>query len=76
MKVEAVVVFRLQASSLSQTGAILDEVLERARERDDIEVGQVNVVTPPGVTPVTLPPISAGREYVPGGPRPGGVNGS
>ena len=76
MKVEATVVFRLQASSLAETGVVLDDLLGRARERDDVEVGQVNVITPPGATPVSLPAVATAREYAPGVPRSGGVDGS
>jgi hypothetical protein len=76
MKVEATVVFKLQASSLAETGAVLDDVLGRARERDDVEVGQVNVMTPPGATPVSLPAVMTGREYAPGVPRSGGMDAS
>jgi hypothetical protein len=76
MKVEATVVFRLQASSLAETGAVLDDVLGRARSRDDVEVGQVNVTTPPGATPVSLPAVTAAREYGPGVPRARGMDGS
>jgi hypothetical protein len=76
MKVEATVVFRLQAGSLAEAGAVLDEVLGRARERDDVEVGQVSVTTPPGPTPVSLPPVASGREYAPGIPRSRGMDGS
>ena len=75
MKVEATVVFRLQASSLAETGAVLDDVLGRARERDDVDVGQVNVTTPPGATPVSLPAVSTRAEYPPGVPRPGSADG-
>jgi hypothetical protein len=76
MKVEATVVFRFQASSLAETGAVLDDVLERARERDDVEVGQVNVTTPPGTTPVSLPAVSTTGAYPPGIPRSAGMDGS
>jgi hypothetical protein len=76
MKVEATVVFRLQASSLAETGAVLDDVLGRARDRDDVEVGQVNVTTPPGATPVSLPAVTVAREHGPGVPRSRGMDGS
>jgi hypothetical protein len=66
MKVEASVVFRFQSSSLAETGAVLDDLLARAYERDEIEVEQVNMTTPPGSTPVSLPAMS-----VPGGSAPG-----
>lgn len=68
MKVEASVVLRFQASSLAETGVVLD-ALARARERDDIDVGQINVMTPPGPTSVSLPVLSRPAEYPPGVPR-------
>ncbi|MGH2984244.1 MAG: hypothetical protein ACRDK5_08330 [Solirubrobacterales bacterium] len=74
MKVEATVVFRLQASSLAETGAVLDDILGRAQERDDVEVGQVNVITPPGATPVSLPAVSTPGEYPPSVPHSGSLD--
>jgi hypothetical protein len=71
MKVQATVVITLQAGSLSEVGSVLDDVLERAHERDDVDVGQVTLTTPPGATPVTLPPVSAAGDFPPGVPRPG-----
>jgi len=70
MKVQATVVFKLQAGSLSEAGGVLDDVLERAREHDDVDIGQIMVTTPPGATPVTLPAVSTGA-YPPGVPHPG-----
>ncbi len=69
MKMEATIVLKLQAGSLGEAGAALDDLLGRAHERDDVEVDQVNVVTPPGATPVSLPTVSAPSEYPPGMPR-------
>jgi hypothetical protein len=74
MKVETSVVFRFQSSSLAETGAVLDEILGRARERDDIEIAQINVTTPPGSTPVSLPAFSAPASTGPAWPRSGGVD--
>ncbi len=76
MKVEASVVFRFQSSSLAEAGALLDEVLGRAHERDDIDVDQINVTTPPGSTPVSLPALTTPGEYPPGVPRSGAMDGS
>ena len=76
MKVQATVVLRFQASSLSEAGTVLDEVLVRARERDDVDVDQVNVTTPPGRTPVSLPPVPMPSDYPPGVPQPGSADGS
>lgn len=76
MKVEATVVFKFQASSLSEAGTVLDEVLGRAHERDDVDVGQVTLTTPPGATPVSLPAVSTPGEYPPGVPHPGTIDGA
>jgi hypothetical protein len=76
MKVQATVVFRFQAGSLATAGTILDDVLEQAHERDDVEVGQVTVTTPPGATPVSLPAVSTPAEYPPGVPRTRSMDGS
>jgi hypothetical protein len=76
MKVEASVVFRFQSSSLAEAGALLDEVLRRAHERDDIGIEQINVMTPPGSAPVSLPALSTPGEYPPGAPRSGAMDGS
>jgi methylase of polypeptide subunit release factors len=43
MKVQATLVLTFQAKSLEQAGAVLDDVLAYARERDDVEVGHVEV---------------------------------
>jgi hypothetical protein len=75
MKIQATVVFKLQASSHAEAGAVLDEILERARERDDVDLGQVTVTTPPGAAPVSLPAVSTPGEYPPGRPQPEGVDG-
>jgi hypothetical protein len=76
MKVQATVVFKFQASSLAEAGAVLDELLVRAHERDDVDVGEVTVTTPPGATPVSLPAVSTRGEYPPGVPHPGSIDGT
>lgn len=40
MKVQATVVFKFQAGSLSEAGAVLDDLLRRAAERDDVDIGR------------------------------------
>ena len=57
MKFQATVVLTLQARTLEGAGAALDAILERAHERDDVTVGRVEIVTPPGEGVVTLPPM-------------------
>ena len=76
MKIQATVVFKFQANSLAEAGAVLDEVLGPASERDDVDIGQVAVTTPPGSTPVSLPAVSTPGDYPPGPPHPQGIDGS
>jgi hypothetical protein len=63
MKVQATVRLSFQAKTLAEAGAVLDDVLTRARERNDVDVGHVEFVSPPGDRGVTLPPISAPAGY-------------
>jgi hypothetical protein len=74
MKIEATVVLKLQANSLAEAGSVLDDVLATARQRDDVDVGQIIATTPPGAAPVSLPAVSAPRGYPPGIPHPGSAN--
>jgi len=76
MKLEATVVFKLHANSLAEAGAVLDHVLGRAHERDDIEVGRVDLTTPPGATPVSLPAVPTPAEHRPGEPHADGMDAS
>jgi len=59
MKVQATVVLSFQAKSLAEAGTVLDDVLARARGRDDVDVSGVEVVSPPGDRLVSLPALSA-----------------
>jgi hypothetical protein len=70
VKVQATFLIGFQASSLAEAGAVLDDVLARARERDDVDVGRVEVLTPPGDRSVTLPPVSGPVGYAPRVPPP------
>jgi hypothetical protein len=70
MKVQATVLLSFQAKSLAEAGAVVDDVLGRARERDDVDVGRVELLSPPGDRPVTLPPVSAPLGYAPNVPPP------
>jgi hypothetical protein len=63
MKVQATVLLGFQATSLAEAGAILDDVLARAREREDVDVGRVELLSPPGDRSVTLPPVSGPVGY-------------
>lgn len=77
MKVQATVVLSYQAKSLAEAGAVLDDVLARAHDRDDVDVGAVEVLSPPGDRLVTLPPVAAPTGYPRPSPSPAGLrNGS
>jgi hypothetical protein len=68
MKVQANVLLSFQARTFEEVGAVLDDVLERARERDDVDVGRVELASPPGERAVTLPPVPSPTGYAPGVP--------
>jgi hypothetical protein len=68
MKVQATVLLSFQATTLAQAGEVLDDVLARARERDDVDIGRVELASPPGDRAVTLPPVSAAVGYAPSVP--------
>jgi hypothetical protein len=61
MKVQATVVLSFQAKTLTDAGAVLDDVLMRARDREDVDVAAVELISPPGDRLVTLPPPGAGH---------------
>ena len=65
MKVHATVLLAFQAKSFAEAGAVLDDVLARARDRDDLDVGRVELLSPPDDRAVTLPPVSAPLGYQP-----------
>jgi hypothetical protein len=65
MKVQATVLLSFQARTFAEGGALLDDVLERARERDDVDVGRVELASPPGDRTVTLPPVQTPVGYAP-----------
>jgi hypothetical protein len=59
MKVQASIVLSFQAKTLTEAGAVLDDVMARAREREDVDVAAVEILSPPGDRQVTLPPVSS-----------------
>jgi hypothetical protein len=67
MKAQATVVLTFQARTLQEAGALLDDVLARARDREDVDVAGVELATPPGDRLVTLPPMPTPAR-VPGTP--------
>jgi hypothetical protein len=60
MKFQATIVFEFNASSLVDAGHKVNDAVKHAGEADDMEAKSINVVTPPGSTPVTIPPPMAG----------------
>ena len=74
MKVQATLVLSFQAKTLTEAGAVLDDVLMRAREREDVDLAGVELTTPPGDRLVTLPSFPAAGRATPGVPFTG--NGS
>jgi hypothetical protein len=73
MKVQASIVLSFQAKTLTEAGAVLDDVLARAREREDVDVGAVELTSPPRDRLVTLPPVPASGHAGPGVPVTGNV---
>lgn len=65
MKVQASVVLTFQAKTLTEAGAVLDDVLTRARAREDVDVTAVELTSPPGDRAVTLPPLPAAGRAAP-----------
>jgi hypothetical protein len=57
MKLQATIVMSYRADSFGDAGGALDDVLLRARERDDVEIESVQVGTPASAGPVTLPHV-------------------
>jgi hypothetical protein len=57
MKLEATIVISYRADSLGDAGDVVDDVLRRARERDDVDIESVQLATPQSAGPVTLPYI-------------------
>jgi hypothetical protein len=77
MRVQATVVFTFRAKGLADAGAVMDDLLAGARERDDGGIGGVEIVSPPGEHMVTLPsPAPAagfGRSIPPAPPVTNGA---
>jgi hypothetical protein len=65
MKLQATIVISYRADSFRDAGGMLDEVLQRAREREDVEIESVQLGTPASTGPVSLPYV----ERPPAPPR-------
>jgi hypothetical protein len=55
MKLHATIVISYRADSFGDAGAALDDVLKRARERQDVEIEKIQLATPASAGPVSLP---------------------
>jgi hypothetical protein len=71
MKVQATVLLTFQARSLAEAGSVLDDVLARARDHEDVDVRRVELESPPADRGVTLPSVSAPVGYAPPAPATG-----
>jgi hypothetical protein len=60
MKFRATVVFEFNASSLVDAGHKVDDAVKHAGEESDMDAKSIDLVTPPGSAPVTIPPPAAG----------------
>jgi hypothetical protein len=65
MKLQATIVISFRADSLGDAGDALDDVLQRAREREDVDIDSIHVGTAAGAGPVSLPYV----ERQPAAPR-------
>jgi hypothetical protein len=59
MKVQAMIVISYRADSFRDAGDSLDDLLQRARERDDVEIDSIQLSTPASAGPVTLPYVES-----------------
>jgi hypothetical protein len=59
MKLQATIVISYRADSFGDAGGALDDVLQRARERGDVEIESVQVGTPVSAGPVSLPQVES-----------------
>ncbi len=60
MKFQATIVFEFNASSLVDAGHKVNDAVKHAGQSDEMEAKSIDVVTPPGSAPVTIPPPVAG----------------
>jgi hypothetical protein len=60
MKFRATVVFEFNASSIVDAGHKVDDAVKHAGEESDMDAKSIDLVTPPGSAPVTIPPPAAG----------------
>jgi hypothetical protein len=61
MKVQATIVISYRADSFGDAGDALDDLLQRAREREDVEIDNIQLATPASAGPVSLPYVERPR---------------
>jgi hypothetical protein len=59
MKIQATIVVSYRADSFGDAGGALDDVLRRAREREDVEIESIQLSTPASAGPVSLPYVES-----------------
>ena len=57
MKLQATIIVSYRADSLAEAGDKLDDVLSRARDREDVEIDNIELHTPVTAGPVSLPHV-------------------
>jgi hypothetical protein len=72
MKLHATIVISYRADSFGDAGGAPDDVLRRARERDDVEIDGIQVGTPASRGPGSLPYIERPPARPRGCPLPNG----
>jgi hypothetical protein len=60
VKFRATIVFEFNADTTSDAGRKVDDAISHARETSQMDAKSVDVVTPPGSPPVTIPPPATG----------------
>jgi hypothetical protein len=70
MKLQATIVISYRSDSLAEAGEKLDDVLLRAREREDVEIDSIELRTPVSAGPVSLPRIERTLQTRPAPPSP------
>jgi hypothetical protein len=59
MKLQATIVISYRADCFGDTGGVLDDVLQRAREREHVEIDSIQLSTPASAGPVSLPYVES-----------------
>jgi hypothetical protein len=60
MKFRATVVFEFNASSIVDAGQKVDDAVKHAGEESEMDARSIDLITPPGSVPVTIPPPATG----------------